>query len=61
MLQQFADRAAPGFRNAALGAALRDRADELVRQDVEVRATRRRLVTVPWSNANTLLLPGGRM
>ncbi len=45
LLQQFADRAAPGFRNAALGAALRDRADELVRQDVELGATRRRLVT----------------
>ena len=45
LLQQFADRAAPAFRNAALGAALRERADELIRQDVELSATRRRLVT----------------
>ena len=45
LLQQFADRAAPGFRNAALSAALRERADELIRQDVELSATRRRLVT----------------
>jgi len=45
LLRQFADRAAPGFRNAALGAALRERSDELIRQDVELSATRRRLVT----------------
>ena len=45
LLREFADRAAPGFRNAALAAALRERGDELIRQDVELTAARRRLVT----------------
>ncbi len=45
LLANFADRAAPAFRNAALAAALRIRAEELLAQDAELRAARRRLVT----------------
>jgi hypothetical protein len=45
LLAQFAERAAPGFHNAALAVSLREQADELTRQDIELSAARRRLVT----------------